>query len=169
MKLFAKLTNAVLTIDTFLPFTILKDESGGTLLSFSDLKLPEFSLPSLPKVPEVDSITDSTDIIGGRGTIYQWHDSEGTIQFTTEIPPPGTEYLVRHFNPDANVIESVEVPPREAPAANSGAEAEIAAQPADPDMNPYSEGVVKKLFEDARNIEKLLNQRFQNQESAINQ
>lgn len=169
MKLFAKLAIAVLVLAMLLPFTILKDENGNTLMSFSDLELPDFSLPSLPKAPKVDSITDSTGLIDGQDTIYQWRDSEGYIQFTSELPPPGIEYQVRHFDPDANVIKSVKMPSRDAPALNTGGDSEKTAEADEQDVNPYSEDGIKKLIEDARNVEKLLNQRFQSQESAINQ
>lgn len=169
MKLFAKLMLALLVIGMLLPFTILKDESGNPLMSFSDFELPGLSMPSLPKAPEIDSMTESADFIGGRDTIYQWHDSEGNIQFTTDPPPQGTEYQVRHFDPDANVIKSVDMPISETSAANSGSDAEQNADSADQEINPYSQDGVKKLIEDAKNVEKLLNQRFRSQESAINQ
>jgi hypothetical protein len=169
MKLFGKLMIAVLVIAMLLPFTILKDESGDTLMSFSDIELPDFSAPSLPKGPEVDSITDSKRFTGGQDTIYQWHDSEGNIQFTTEPPPEGAEYQVRHFDPDTNVIQSVEVPSREVPVGEVGVDAEKTVESVAEDKNPYSPENLKKIFEDARNVEKLLDQRFQNQESAINQ
>ena len=35
--------------------------------------------------------------------------------------------------------------------------------------NPYSTEAIEKLFEDAKNVEKLLQERFQQQESAFNQ
>jgi hypothetical protein len=159
----------VLVLAMLLPFTILKDESGNTLMSFSDFKMPDFSMSSLPNAPEVDSITDSNSLIGGQDTIYQWHDGEGNIQFTTEPPPEGIDYQVRQFDPDANVIQSVKVPARETPAGSAGAEAGKTAEPAPEDSNPYSPEGIKKMIEDAKNVEKLLQQRFQNQESAINQ
>ena len=169
MKLFGKLMLTVLVLAMLLPFTILKNESGHTLMSFSDFKLPDFSMPSLPNAPGVDSITDSKGLIGGQDTIYQWYDSEGNIQFTTEPPPEGIEYQVRQFDPDANVIQSVKLPAAEDSSAKAGADAEKTVEPAALDGNPYSPEGVKKLLEDAKNVEKLLQQRFQNQESAINQ
>jgi hypothetical protein len=44
----------------------------------------------------------------------------------------------------------------------------VKARDPDDGVNPYSGDSIKKLFEDTRNIEKLLKQRFQNQESALN-
>jgi hypothetical protein len=36
-------------------------------------------------------------------------------------------------------------------------------------VNPYSGDHVKKMIEDTKNIEKLLSQRYKDQESALNQ
>ena len=50
MKLFVKLMLALLVLALLLPFTILKDDHGNTLMSFSDfslsdVKMPDFSMP----------------------------------------------------------------------------------------------------------------------------
>jgi hypothetical protein len=169
MKLFAKSLLAVLVIAMLLPFTILKDDSGKTLLSFSDFEWPDFSTPRLPKVPMVDSIGDSADAGGSKNKVYRWFDGEGNIQFTTEPPPEGVDFEVRVFDPDVNVIEPVRLPSGEKPAARGETDSETSATPADADFNPYSADSLKKLFDKAKNVEKLLNERFQSQESAINQ
>ena len=165
MKLFAKLMLAVLVIAMLLPFTILKDDSGKTLMSFSDFEWPDFSRSTLPKVPAVDSIRGSS----GNNTIYQWFDSEGNIQFTTDPPPQGIDYQVRQFDPDANVIQSISPPSGETPAASGESGTENSSTPVDLEISPFSPDSVKKLIEDARNVEKLLDERFRGQESAINQ
>lgn len=169
MKLFAKLMLAVLVLAMLLPFTILKDDSGKTLMSFADFEWPDFSAVSLPKAPVVDSIGDSAGNIGGTNTVYKWFDSEGIIQFTTDPPPEGVEFEVRYFDPDVNVIESVEMPSAETPAAKGDEVSEDSSTADDSDFNVYSPDSLKKLFEKAGNVEKLLKERFQSQESAINQ
>ncbi|MGD2173380.1 MAG: hypothetical protein PVI79_00970 [Gammaproteobacteria bacterium] len=169
MKLFAKLMLATLVLAMLLPFTILKDDSGKTLMSFSDFEWPDFSAPSLPKAPIIDSISESAGNTGGKNTVYKWFDSEGSIQFTTDPPPEGIEFEVRNFDPDVNVIEPVKPPSGDAPAAKVDDAEEDSATPVDPGFNAYSPDSVKKLFDKARNVEKLLTERFQSQESAINQ
>jgi len=168
MKLFAKLMLAALVIAMLLPFTLLKKDDGSTMLSFSDFRLPDFSPPALPKLPTTDSITDSIGAGQGQVAIYEWRDSDGSVQFSNQPPPEGVEYQLRQFDPNANVIQSVKLPSEEATGA--AATTEIAAGEGEPEApNPYSAEGVKKLMDDAKNIEKLLNQRFQSQESAINQ
>mgnify|MGYP003677621933 FL=1 len=66
MKLFVKLMLAILVIGLLLPFTLLKDENGKTMLNFSDLKLPGFSMPefSMPELPDLGSSMTSAKQAG---------------------------------------------------------------------------------------------------------
>jgi hypothetical protein len=171
MKLFTKLMIAVLFIAMLLPFTILKDDQGSTLMSFSDIGLPSISMPkiSMPVFFGSNNITPSSDDdLSGKDFFYKWYDSEGNIQFTTEPPADGIEYTLKGFDPNANVIQSVKISPRKSTADESTA---TQAKPRSPEdgVNPYSGDHVKKMIEDTKNIEKLLSQRYKNQESALNQ
>ena len=165
MKLFAKLMLAALVIAMLLPFTILKDDSGNTLMSFSDFTLPSIS----DQLSGVKKITPAGDLLQGEDRVYQWRDNDGNLHFSTEPPAQGIDYEVIHFDPAANVIQSVKLPSEEQAAESSENRDETAsADPADIG-NPYTGESIQKLFEDARNLEKLFGQRFKDQESAINQ
>lgn len=164
---------AVLFIALLLPFTILKDDSGGTLMSFSDLSFPDLSMPnlSMPDWPKFSGNTiqaGSDGDLDGKDVFYKWYDAEGNIQFTTEPPPEGVEFTLKGFDPNANVIQSVKLPPGENAADETNSTAKKADDPGDIG-NPYSQDAIKKLFEDTKNIEKLLQQRAQDQESTVNQ
>lgn len=170
MKLFAKVMLAVLVIAILLPFTILKDESGDTLMSFSDLSLSDFSFSSMSgKMPDVPEISPGSSLLQGEVAIYQWYDSEGNIQFSSEPPSQGIDYEVRRYDPNANVIQSVQLPTKEKAADSTAPPPEAAS--ADPGEigNPYSEESIRKLFEDARNLKEVLGQRLQDQENTLNQ
>jgi len=174
MKLFVKFMLAVLFIAMLLPFTVLKDDDGGTLMSFSDFSLPtisfpKFSMPDLPAVSGSQEITPSSDDdLSGKNIFYKWYDSEGNIQFTSEPPPDGVEYTLKGFDPNANVIQAVKLSPTKEKTDESTPTQVKSPDPED-SVNPYLGDSVKKLLEDTRNIEKLLNQRLKNQESALNQ
>jgi len=168
MKLFAKLMLAALVLAMLLPFTLLKRDDGRTWMSFGDFRLPEFPTLSLPKAPKVDRITDSVNLGAGEVVIYEWKDSEGAIQFSNQPPPEGVEYQVRQFDPNANVIQSVKPPSVTTETASVEADGAATGVPEEP-LSTYTPEGVKKLMDNARNVEKLLNQRFQQQESAINQ
>ena len=173
MKLFAKLMIAVLFIAMLLPFTILKNDEGHTLMSFSDIGLPEFSIPSfsMPDLPKISGNTHpatSDEDLGGKDIFYKWYDIEGNVQFTTEPPTDGIEFTIKGFDPDTNLIQSVKVPTEESGPEESRPTQQKIDDPEDIG-NPYSQENIKKLFEDTKDIEKMLKQRFQDQDSAINQ
>jgi len=162
MKLVIKMMVAILVIGILLPFTILKGKDGAPLLKFSGLKLPDsdVSLTDIAKLP--DDIQGSED----GNLIYQWTDAEGNLQFSNNLPPQGVEYTVKGYDPNLNVIQAVEVPVIEA-VEETGNEVEKKTISAEDIGNPYSPEKIEKLFDDANNIEKLLNQRLQNQEALI--
>ncbi|MCP3687839.1 MAG: DUF4124 domain-containing protein [Gammaproteobacteria bacterium] len=164
MKFFGKLLLAVLIIGLLLPFTILKGKDGKPLMSFTDLKLPDFSAPKLPDLPKLTNSGGAST--NGLDLIYKWTDAEGNMQFSNDPPPQGVEYTVKGYDPDANVIQAVEIP-----------DEEVVAPPTKPEKEKEKEGVgsiyspekIEKLFEDAENIEKLLNDRMKTQEAMIGQ
>lgn len=171
MKLFAKLMIAVLLIGMMLPFTILKGPDGKTLMSFSDIALPDFSMPGMPNFSQAlkgsEPIPGDNSDLSGKDIFYQWYDAEGNVQFTSEPPAEGIEYTMKGFDPNANVIQAVKSPPEQnADEADTG---EQSSAKSDDFGNPYSEDSIKKLLDDAKNVEKLINQRFKDQESALNQ
>jgi len=168
MKLFAKIMIAVLFIALLLPFTILKNDAGDTLMSISDLSLPSFSLPDLPGIPGSGEITSAVESLDGKDIFYKWYDAEGNVQFTSEPPPDGIEYTVKGFDPNANVIQAVKVPQHQASPGDPEPIRQNATGPEEIG-NPYSKESIEKLFEDAKNIEKMLNQRLKDQESLSNQ
>ncbi len=164
MKLFIKLMITILVIGVLLPFTILKGKDGRPLLSFSDLKLPESDIPLADKLKSAEDV----DNLGSGDVIYNWTDDEGNIQFSNSPPPTGVGYTVKDYDPNLNVIQSVEVPVDE-PEDELNSESEKQITGTEDIGNPYSSEKVEKLFEDTKNIEKLLNQRFKNQEAILGQ
>ena len=164
MKLFAKLLLAVLALALLLPFTILKDDQGKTLMSFSN-----FSLPDMPSFDAGSKLTPSSSSVGGQDIFYKWYDADGNVQFTTEPPANGIEYTVKGYDPNANVIQSVKTPAVETTTATDAPTQTGETAGAQPEINTYDPESIKKLFEDTENIEKLLNQRYDNQNSTLNQ
>jgi len=167
MKLLWIFLLAVLVIGILLPFTLLKDDGGNTLLKFSDLKWPDWSQATKILPPVVDFPDPET---GSVATIYQWVDTEGNMQFSNSLPPVGTEFTIKNYDSKLNVIQSVNVESRGAAPAVTGAAGSKEEISTDEVLgSPYSIGGIKKLFEDANNIEKLLNQKLKNQEAILGQ
>ena len=77
---------AALVLAALLPFTILKDEQGKTLMSFSkfklpEFKLPEFNLPDMPRLPDAKNLTSPAVGAGGGDIFYKWYDAGGNVHF----------------------------------------------------------------------------------------
>jgi hypothetical protein len=162
MKLFIKFLIAALVLAVLLPFTVLKGKDGRPLMSFSNLKAPDLALPKIPDSDDLSSLSKAgkrTDVI------YQWRDANGDLHFTSERPPEGVEYTAKGYDPDTNLIQSVEVK-HEEPEAVAVQQPAIST-PSDIG-NPYSPEKIEKLFKDAQNVQKLMNDRYQQQESILN-
>jgi hypothetical protein len=166
MKLFVKLIFAALFIAVLLPFTLLKGTDGRPLMSVGDLKMPGFSLPEsvkdvkIPKLPSNDS--SNQDIV------YQWYDAEGNLNFTTQPPPEGIQYTMKGYDPRTNLIQSVKIE-EEAEVSDSEQNDNAEVKSASDIGSPYSPDKIEKLFNDSKNVEKLLNDRMKRQEALIGQ
>ena len=162
MRFFVKLLIVAIVIAVMLPFTFLKGKDGRPLMSLDQLKGPDLAMPKLPSGITTPLTTPGS---GGKDVVYKWKDAAGVTQFSSTPPPAGTEYTSKGYDPDLNLIQSVKVK-REEP------EKEVSPltkkKPADMG-NPYSPEKIEKLFDDANNIEKLLNNRMKQQEAALGQ
>ena len=163
MKLVIKFLIAILVIGILLPFTILKGKDGNPLLNFADLQSPD-----LPKLPDsINSLGDESP--GTSDTIYKWLDTEGNLQFSNNPPPEGVEYTSMDYDSNLNVIQAIEIKSDESTVVLESEIKSKASSGVEDIGNPYSPEKIEKLFEDANNIEKLLNRRLNNQEAVIGQ
>ncbi len=95
-------------------------------------------------------------------TVYQWVDEKGGKHFSN-TPPPNQQVKALHLRPDTNLVKAVEAPAEKKPSrpkvTSIGSKL----------SNPYTPGGAKKLMDDAKNVQELLNQRFEKQQELINQ
>ena len=168
MKLIWKFFIAVLIIGILLPFTFLKGKDGKPLMSFGNLKMPEFSLPDIPKLPDTGKDSDAV-LTGNTDLIYEWKDSEGRLQFSNSHPPEGIEFTVREYDPNTNVIQSVEIPAKVSEVKSEESRTNKKVISTDGSGNIYSPEQIKKLIGDAKNVENVLNDRLKKQDAIIGQ
>jgi hypothetical protein len=170
MRLLVKLILALLVLGVLLPFTLLKDDRGATLMSLFDISLPDVEIPDFSRVTPSETLVPSLPEPSGMDVFYRWHDGQGNLNFTSEPPPEGVDYSIREFDPNANVIPSVKLPAEDnATAASSMPPAKTGEPDAEQEApNPYDKESIKKLFEDAKNIGQLFQQKMNTQESASN-
>lgn len=163
MKFFLKLMIAAVVLAVLAPFTVLKGKDGKPIMSFSDLKMPDLAMPKVP-----DAVQDaSLPKAGGKDVIYQWKDAKGILHFSSTPPPKGTEYTSKGYDPDTNLIQSVKTE-EEQPPQTITTEAPRLEKPSDL-ANVYSPDKVEKLIKDAKNVQKLLNDRNQKLDAMLGQ
>jgi hypothetical protein len=177
MKLFTKMLISVLVIALLLPFTLLKGKDGSAMLNVMDLNFPSVSMPelSMPDFLSLDlpgsagRIGNSDDeSLTGKDVIYKWTDANGNLQFSNNRPPEGVVYTLKGYDPNLNVIQAVETPATMLETV-SEFESKKKITSAKDIGSPYSIEKIEKLFEDANNIENLLNQRMEHQAAEIGQ
>lgn len=123
--------------------------TGKTPFSANDLKMPDISAPG------VDSLVN-----GGKTTAFKWTDENGVVHYSSEPPPEHQQVEVLEIDPNVNLVQGVqkkeEVPgPGPQPALDL------------PSGNVYSPENVQKLIQDAKDVQKKLNERYQEQEKIV--
>lgn len=97
--------------------------------------------------------------------VYKWRDKNGVMQFSNVLPagpPPGdadgsSKVEQLELNPNSNVVSAVNVPIRGKPEEVAQTES----------TNPYSMKGMKKVMQDAKGVEALLQQRHEQQQEML--
>ena len=91
--------------------------------------------------------------------VYKWRDKNGVMQFGNTPPPSVRNAQLVELNPNSNVVKAVKVPVvEEKPVASSAVE-----QP-----SPYSVKGMKKVMDDAKGVEQMLQQSHDQRSKALN-
>lgn len=106
------------------------------------------------KVPENVSNAAANEKV----QVYRWRDENGVMQFSN-IPPP-TVFNAEHvlLEPNSNLVQAVKIPEKDEPKQV------VQAEPA----NPYSVKGMKKVMDDARGVEEMLQQSHQERQKMMN-
>ena len=90
--------------------------------------------------------------------VYKWRDKNGIMQFSNTPPLTGgdTEKVV--LEPNKNIIQAVKIPEKEEPK-------EVAKTQS---PSPYSVKGMKKVMNDAKGVEALLQKRHEEQQKMMN-
>ncbi|MBN1378817.1 MAG: hypothetical protein JXA04_06240 [Gammaproteobacteria bacterium] len=118
---------------------------------------PDIGLPEMPSLPKIKA---------ARQLVYKWKDADDIWQFSSEPPADDLPYEQLEINPDANTIESVSIASEEQAPVKPDIKIPSEANGNGMDL-PYLPRGVKKLMEDARSVQKALNERAENQEETV--
>ncbi len=90
--------------------------------------------------------------------VYKWRDENGVIQFSNTPPQAGDGAEQVVLDPNSNLMQAVKVP-----------EEVVAEESAETDAHsPYSVKGMKKVMNDAKGVEELLQKRHEQQQEMLN-
>lgn len=90
--------------------------------------------------------------------VYKWRDKNGVLQFSNTPPMDGQAETIE-LNPNDNVIQAVKIPEKEVVVKQAANNTER--------PNPYSPKGMKKVMDDVKGVEDLLNERNEKQQEAL--
>ncbi len=132
--------------------------------TFNTPQLPSFTLPSVPdfKLPTANENAAATI-----SKVYKWRGDDGSWHFSETLPEGVTPAQVIFLNSETNVIQgqpqpdtvSIDIAPKNEPAP-------IPPQNPSVNLNPYSKQAIDKLLNDARGVQKIMDQRSRDLEQA---
>lgn len=98
----------------------------------------------------------STVVTDEKVQVYKWRDQNGVMQFSN-TPPTVTDAEQIVLDPSSNIVQAVKVVEAEEPKPS------VDVEP----PNPYSMEGMKKVMEDAKGIEALLQNRHEGQQKLM--
>lgn len=119
--------------------------------------LDNFNIPNLSLNKE--SITNFAS--GGKQTVYKWVDENGVTQYSAEAPSADQQVKTLELDPNTNIVQGVQMPEDEKEESSSKP---AMSMPTGPVYSPES---IKKLVDDAKNIENLLQERMDKQDKIL--
>ena len=90
--------------------------------------------------------------------VYKWRDKNGIMQFSNTPPPNVTNAESVSVDPNHNLVKAINIPEKE--------ESEKVAKTESP--SPYSVKGMKKVMNDAKGVEELLQKRHEEQQKMMN-
>lgn len=89
--------------------------------------------------------------------VYKWRDQNGVMQFSNEPPPLSVDAEQIVLDPNSNVIQAVKIAEKEEVAPAVKAES----------ASPYSVNGMKKVMDDAKGVEQVLQKRHEEQQQMM--
>ena len=117
----------------------------------------------------IEGTLTTIDNTTGKNTtqVYKWQDVAGEWHFSNTPPPAGIKGSVETYRNDINITQAVQPPVEVAPAPEEKKATDIpeTASPLLPITDPDK---VKKLINDAKNVQNLVNDRQKNIDQHLN-
>ncbi|WNO10357.1 DUF4124 domain-containing protein [Teredinibacter sp. KSP-S5-2] len=115
------------------------------------------------KVPDVSSVSSEikkANPMGNKETAYKWTDENGVVHYSSE-PPPEQIAEKMEVNPDTNLVQGLRKEEEEVPGPQSAPAPGLNL----PDGSIYNPENIKKLVDDAKEIQNMMNERNKQMEN----
>jgi len=161
-KLYYRLLLTVIVLASVMPF-IMKGSDGRPLMAIADLKMPSLNMPGKKTVSTLISTTRGdapVDAKEGVITVYRWQDDQGIWHFSDDSNPQGQSEAMK-VQVNAGVVNTTPV---------TAVESDLSLGPdVDTLLDPGFISVLHagEALDQARNVEKVLQQRYQRQEQML--
>ena len=158
-KLYYRALLTIVVLACVMPF-VMKGTDGRPLLQLSELKMPNLAVPGKESI---DHLTDTFEQAGparqpDKVTVYRWKDDQGIWHFSnTENPGGKGETVQVSLDRTAAPTTANGAAPQSRPASRAE---ELLEEPL-PILH------AGEVLEQARNVETVLQQRYQRQEQMV--
>ena len=92
--------------------------------------------------------------------VYKWRDKNGIMKFSDAPPPTVTNAEHVLVDPNKNLVQAIKIPEKKEPEPEAVAKTKL--------PNPYSVKGMKKVMNEAKGIEELLQKRHEEQQKMMN-
>ncbi|MFT7560078.1 MAG: hypothetical protein ACI93R_001993 [Flavobacteriales bacterium] len=122
------------------------------------LSIPELSLSGLrniagESIQDLDTRSEQT---------YKWRDADGILHYSSEKPTDTTTYKLLNIDPNTNMIQGLPT------SSLSSSDPQQDSNTLPSTDTGTGTGKYSDIIEDAKNIQNLLDKRFEEQEKALN-
>lgn len=102
-------------------------------------------------------------------TIYKWRDNNGVLYYTSEQPPDDVNYESISYNKETNVVPAINTATNKTNTQDNKSTSSPKSLSTDFPENVYSPKGIEHLFNQAKDIQNLVNDQFSNQDNISNQ
>ncbi len=153
---------------------VLKGPDGEPLVTFDDIQYPESLQNLIESIPLVSNpFQDDTQNkeaaahASGKTKVYSWRDEQGNMHFSNIAPTETAEVETRYIDPNMNIIKMDRPADGETASMHAMPVVEQHESKAPSIIQVYTPQGVNELMDDARAIEKTLQDRKQEYDRAI--
>lgn len=131
-------------------------------LDFKRSSLPDIDIPNITESisNKIESVKEKPKPIVKDSYLYKWRDDKGVIHYTSEKPTGDIKSLESiKISNDTNIVPAVSEN-NENHSGNNQENSQSQTPPSNMPANVYSAEGIKQLFDQAKNVQNLVNEQF---------